>query len=253
MDYQLLIDTAVLAGEIIMESGGEAYRVEETVTRMLNISGAKHVEVVVLGTCLVATLSHPGTDAVTVTRRIRFKGNNLNRVSGANSISRALCSGEMDLEQAFKELKRLRKQEQYPEWVRCLASMTVSFGFTYMFGGRVLDLVVSALCGAAAYLVHFLNRYFRSAGFINETFAAFAVALVAFLGSLVLPGLQTDKVIIGALMTMVPGVAITNSARDILAGDYVSGTARVMEAVVTAASIALGTGLVLILQNALAA
>ena len=50
-------------------------------------------------------------------------------------------------------------------------------------------------------------------------------------------------------MLLVPGLAITNSARDLLAGDYVSGTARVMEAVVTSLAIVLGTGLALILRN----
>ena len=59
MDYRLLMDTSILAGEIIMENGGEAYRAEETVNRMLNTSKAKHVEVVVMGTSMVATVSNP--------------------------------------------------------------------------------------------------------------------------------------------------------------------------------------------------
>ena len=42
MDYRLLMDTSILAGEIIMENGGEAYRAEETVNRMLNTSNAQH-------------------------------------------------------------------------------------------------------------------------------------------------------------------------------------------------------------------
>ena len=41
-------------------------------------------------------------------------------------------------------------------------------------------------------------------------------------------------------MPMVPGVAITNAIRDTLQGDYVSGSARVMEACMEAAAIAVG-------------
>ena len=32
MDYMLLVDTAVLAGEIMLESGAEAYRVQDTIS-----------------------------------------------------------------------------------------------------------------------------------------------------------------------------------------------------------------------------
>ena len=80
--------------------------------------------------------------------------------------------------------------------------------------------------------------------------ASFAVSVVAVLLYHLFPEqMNPDTVIIGGLMLLVPGLAITNSARDLLAGDYVSGTARVMEAVVTSLAIVLGTGLALILRN----
>ena len=85
---------------------------------------------------------------------------------------------------------------------------------------------------------------------INVAMASFAVSVVAVLLYHLFPEqMNPDTVIIGGLMLLVPGLAITNSARDLLAGDYVSGTARVMEAVVTSLAIVLGTGLALILRN----
>jgi uncharacterized membrane protein YjjB (DUF3815 family) len=44
----------------------------------------------------------------------------------------------------------------------------------------------------------------------------------------------------GSLMPLVRGTAFTGAIRDILAGDYVSGTARIMEALIIACSVALG-------------
>ena len=54
-----------------------------------------------------------------------------------------------------------------------------------------------------------------------------------------------DKVIIGGIIPLVPGVALTNGIRDVANCDYLSGTIRAIDAVLIAAGIALGVGLVL--------
>ena len=43
MDYQALIEMAVLAGEIMLVSGAEVYRIEDTVSRILKQIGRAHV------------------------------------------------------------------------------------------------------------------------------------------------------------------------------------------------------------------
>ena len=55
--------------------------------------------------------------------------------------------------------------------------------------------------------------------------------------------MDMDTVIVSSLMPLVPGVAITNAVRDTLQGDYISGSARMLEAFLKAASIALGVGI----------
>ena len=51
---------------------------------------------------------------------------------------------------------------------------------------------------------------------------------------------NADKVIIGVLMNLVPGIALTNCIRDILAGDLMSGVAKIAEVFLIAVFIALG-------------
>ena len=58
-------------------------------------------------------------------------------------------------------------------------------------------------------------------------------------------GQSLDKIIIGALMALVPGIAITNAMRDIMAGDMVSGISKGAEALLIGAAIALGTAIAL--------
>ena len=64
--------------------------------------------------------------------------------------------------------------------------------------------------------------------------------------------INMDTVIISAIMPLVPGVAITNAIRDTLQGDYLSGGARVLEAFLKAASIALGVGIGMAIFGAVA-
>ena len=55
-------------------------------------------------------------------------------------------------------------------------------------------------------------------------------------------GTNSDRIIIGAFMTLTPGIALTNTMRDIMAGDLVAGVSKLAEALLTATAIALGTG-----------
>ena len=70
MDYRLLADSAVLAGEILLRNGAETYIVEDTINQILRTEKMKHIESVVLVTMIVATISNPDMDPITVIRRI---------------------------------------------------------------------------------------------------------------------------------------------------------------------------------------
>ena len=53
-------------------------------------------------------------------------------------------------------------------------------------------------------------------------------------------GENVDAITIGTLMVLVPGMALTNAMREIMAGDIISGVNRTAEAILTATAISLG-------------
>lgn len=110
MDYKLLLDTAVMAGELMLANGAETYRVEDTMHRMLSLSGLKTTEAFVMVTGFLVTLDDPSIQSMTVTRRIQSRGTNLSIIDEINSISRGLCGGELELEEAFRQIKKLKKE-----------------------------------------------------------------------------------------------------------------------------------------------
>ena len=54
-----------------------------------------------------------------------------------------------------------------------------------------------------------------------------------------------NTVIIGPLMTLVPGVSLTNGIRDLISGELIAGSAKIMEALFIAIALAFGVGIVL--------
>ena len=74
MDYKLLMNTAILAGETMLKSGAETYRVEDTINRILKTSNAQTVETVVLMTGIFVTLDDSGIDPITVNKRVHARG-----------------------------------------------------------------------------------------------------------------------------------------------------------------------------------
>lgn len=55
-----------------------------------------------------------------------------------------------------------------------------------------------------------------------------------------IPSLNPDKVMIGDIMLLIPGIAMTNAIRDILVGDTIAGSFRFMESFLWAGALACG-------------
>lgn len=247
MDYKLLFDTAVFAGEILMKSGAETYRVEDTMYRILKKSKLKTIQVLVMMTGFVATLDDPSIDSMTVVRRINSRGTDLSMIDKVNVISREFCADEITLEEAFRRMKALWKSLwKLPREIKgnFLAMMAITGGFAVMFGGSLTDAVVAAYTGLLTAAVLLLCRKVRLHMFLENLLCSAFLAVVVGISVSLLPWtLSRDQIIISSIMPFVPGAAITNAVFDTLHGDYLSGLARAAEAFVIAAAVALGIGI----------
>ncbi len=246
--YHALVDLAVLAGEIMMASGAETQRTEDTMIRILSTSGLPRADAFVLSTGLTLTLTYDTSHTITVTRRTGAVSTNLGRVCEVNRISRAFCDGKLTLEEATAQMKQARTLHLYNSALNIFGGVLTSGAFCYMFGGSLIDGLAAMLSGLVLMLLLPLFNARLGRAFVATALASLAMALtattLAFLGNTYLDlGLQSQYLIVGAMMPVVPGVAITNAIRDMLQGDYVSACARTMDAFLTAASVAVGVGL----------
>ena len=87
MEYGALMEMAVRAGEIMLASGAEVYRVEDTIHRILKHSGIARADVFVVTTGIVATIADASLPPLTLVKRVENRATNLNRIYQVNNVS----------------------------------------------------------------------------------------------------------------------------------------------------------------------
>lgn len=249
VDYHLIADSAVLAGQIMLVAGAETNRVEDTIKRILQTSYFEHSDAFVVTTGIIITLEDRRYGTISLTRRVGEKQTNLGNIAKVNAISRDYCQGNLSLEETFRQLTDM-EPVRYPDWLTFLSICLTAVSFTLILGGNALDCFISGINSIYFIISRLINRKLRVSGFVFNMVASFFMAFtsIAF-QQLLIPSLKLEPLIAGSIMAMLPGLAMTNGIRDTLAGDYMSGSARIVEAFVTAASLALGIGAGLALGN----
>ena len=242
MDYSAYLDLATDVGYALAMHGAETFRVEESVTRILLAYGIES-EVFAIPNCLhVCIHPSPGQTMVRM-KRIGDHGNDLDSVELFSGLSRRICAEKPDPEEAARWLEETRrKQRRYSFPIYLIAHFLAGFGFVFLFGGGLADGFCSGLCGITVGLVNRLMQNLGANLFFRTIAAAFPMALLAYACQALGLAPNPDAVTIGSLMLLVPGLLITNAMRDIIYGDTNSGINRLVQVLLIAAAIVLGTG-----------
>lgn len=248
MDAQLLMKTAALAGELMLCSGAETYRVEDTMHHILKTAdNLEMAEVLVIMTGISATIKQKDENVISIVKRVNSRSTNMSLIMEVNDISRRYCGEEITLEEAYKELSGLKKNI-YSRLENRLGVLGICVGFAIFFGGGIREMLVTLLVGLILTGCMTIGEKMQFHAFLQDVFGAFGIAVSSLLLSNLVK-VNLDTVIISSIMPMVPGVAITNAVRDTLQGDYLSGSARVLEAFLKAAGIAVGIAIGLLLMG----
>ena len=116
MEYGALMEMAVRAGEIMLASGAEVYRVEDTIHRILKHSGIARADVFVVTTGIVVTIADASLPPLTLVKRVENRATNLNRIYQVNNVSREFCSGKLSVREAQERLDRIANTTLYGFW-----------------------------------------------------------------------------------------------------------------------------------------
>ena len=255
---------ALELGERILKCGGEVIRAEDTVERICRAYGAINVDVIAILSTIVLTAEFED-GYITSTRRVyRFDTTNLGKLSKLNDLSRRICRDRPSKQQFIDELAKIKRTAHVGIWRYVIGCMLTSFGFAMFFGDLggginaemlsvcVVDGLLSALI---ALPLGFMARYLyntRTNAIIARFLMCFIGGVAAILVGKVIPWCHVDKIMIGNIMNVIPGVSMTNAFCDMFGGDIMTGVFRLCGAVVDTVAIAAGYAVAILLLGGVA-
>ena len=207
----------------MLQSGGETYRVEETVSRICQSFDVDEVEVFASPTAVMISISFNG-EIHSIVKRINSRGIDLNMVHNINSLSREIYQHRPSIDVCEEKLKDICRSNSYSLIKNLFFAGVSTSTFTILFNGGIREFLcaffINIICGGLVAISSIVCLHF---GIIKDL----------------------DKLIAGSIMLLVPGLALTNSIRDLLEGQLVSGLTRAAEAFFVGLSAAIGTGSIL--------
>ena len=249
---QRILRLAVTAGEILVRNGAEISRAYDTVTRILHAFGITDYQVYVLSNGLFAST---GEQADTVdeqafaVRYIPLGPVHLGRISAVNEASREITAApeEWEIDRYREKLRAAGAIPFFPLPLQAAACGLASFASAYLFGGGIPDCLAAFLCGLLLqWLLGSVKGFGTASRFMPTLVGSAFVTLLAAVMNQLIAGLVLDHIIVGAIISLVPGVVFTTSIRDFFNGDFISGTIHLVDALLTGVCIAAGVGTTLL-------
>ena len=224
-------------GERMLVAGAEVSRIEDMLQRLGHAYGILHTNVSVIPASISVTLELPDGQMVTHTRRInRHTGNDMELLEQMDALCRRVCRDRMPAEKFWAELAELDNTGENP--CEYPGSMLAAGGFAIFFGGTIADGAAAAVFGV---LICFLQKRLadRCPNQVVFNLTVSFLIGICMLARLRL-GFAVDKIMIGDIMLLIPGLIITSAMRDMLIGNTISGLLRLSESILWAGALACG-------------
>lgn len=238
-----LLDCACKLGRGLLENGGEIYRVEQAIDFFMKAYGIEGAQIFAIPATIIVTI--PGDDgkAMTQLERVTSIAQNMSRLHKVNDLCRWVCENTPEPQVIYEKLDEIHKTKLYSFVEIMIAYGVASAFFCYFWGGDTGDAIVAFIAGLATeYCLMYMGKV-KSNIFFSNLVSSMVIAIVAIIGMVTGIGHNLDMIIIGAIMTLVPGVGITNIMRDIISGDVITGTNKIAEVMLIAIAIAVGIAL----------
>lgn len=244
----LKIESAALAAQTILESNGETYRAEETARRMAEAFDLAEVEIIAFPTGFVFSALCEGKRENRVCR-ISERSICLDKIDAVNAISRKAVAGQMDAQQAFQEIKAIRKKPDAKPWVYCLYYALAAGFFSVMFGGLFMEFIIAFVIGWVVEAMQLPLSTRQVPSQIRPFILGFLAAFLCVFALTFLSASQ-EAIITGVIMPLLPGLAMTNAVRDSIRGDIISGIARGADALISVIMLSAGVAVALLIRGA---
>lgn len=250
-DMHRVLELALEAGRILLRNGAEIFRVEETIDHICRRFDIDEVDSFVLSNGIFLTAHSKGEESFAKVKHIPMAGIHLGIVTEVNALSREISAGEVGIDEAFARLKEIEKLPPKKSQYLVLAAGLGSGAFCYLLKANIWESMIAFIIGSLLYaFVIFAQKHEMSKIIINIVGGGFITVMALMASNISFPfSVSLDKVIIGSILPLVPGVSFTNAIRDIADSDFISGLVRMLDALLVFVYIAIGVGFVLSAYN----
>lgn len=250
-EMRQVLNLALEAGRILLGNGAEIFRVEETIEHICKRFDIDEVDSFVLSNGIFLTANKKGEESFAKVKHVPIAGIHLGIVTEVNALSREIAAGKVGIEEAFERLKEIEKLPPKKSLYLILAAGLGSGCFCYLLKANIWESLIAFVIGSLLYIfVIFAQKHTMSKIIINIVGGGFITILALIASNINFPfAVSLDKVIIGSILPLVPGVGFTNAIRDIADSDFISGTVRMIDALLVFVYIAIGVGFILSAYN----
>lgn len=227
--------------KMMTEAGAEIYRVEESAVRIFRAYGIKQVDVYATTSNIIISLESAEGELFADMRRVGPISTDLEKIDKLNSLVRATTENRPVLDEISEEVNKIKEIKTYSRFLTIFSYGMIACVFYLFFGGRsTAEFLVSSLCGIVTGLLVSLIDRIGANKFLSKFICSFATCIISFTLLRLKLICGVDYIIIGNIMTLIPGIGLTNALRDLFTGDSISGVLRLIEAALLAIAIAAG-------------
>lgn len=238
---QKLMHSIIEIAEQMISAGAEVYRIEESLKYMCTAYGAVRTDAFVTTSNMTLDIEREDGVSISASRRFESGSFDVERIARLNDLVRYITKTKPSAEEIDERLKEALLHKQYTLWQKVLSSVVVAASFTVFFGCRdIVEILTSSVIGCIVALLSYGAEKVKLNGMMTRFVCSAVFSAMAFLSVKLGLAPTPDYIIIGNIMTLIPGCGITNALRDLFTGDTFTGILRTIEAVLYAGAMALG-------------
>ena len=244
MEYKAeeILDVAIEIGVNLLQCGAEIRRVEDTITYICKAYGATTVDVFAIPSLILATIEVDGGTYTTKTKRNLAVSTDLFRLEKYNKLSRKICEQKPSLKEVKEEVNVIKNLKDYNVILLYLGAVLATGGFAIFFGGTIRDGIAAGLVSILMFMfLRLQKKTFNQ--FVHTLICALIGGFFSVVACWIGLAENLSYVMSGAIMIIIPGLAIGTSIRDIMSNDILSGSVRLFQAIVSSMAIAAGFSL----------
>ena len=243
------LETVLYAGNLLLSSGAEIYRAEETMYRIADAMQIKDMDAYVTNRGIFASGNVPGKGIESRIMSVPDKELNIDKIEAVNELSREVCSNRMDLRYLKTSLQNIANMGEQNVAEKILSYFLGAGCFSYAIGTSFRDSLCAAIIGSLVGFYMIWSKYRIKSRVLITIIASVLTALLSNLFVAIGLGSQLSFIIIGAMMDLVPGVSFVNSVREFSQNNFATGQTLLTSALLTCVSMASGVALVELLVS----